>query len=561
MMHRLIVAKNSLYRIGRMDASQITKLLQKQNTRYINRCQTIDSSTLTWKNQIQSSKYIKGVKTCDGEQNTNVPTNPACSEGNGICSFGGSGRTSAIQTGSPQQFLNVLAGAAGSGSQVYSSEAILLQKAGKESCAVAGTNPAPANSYVVLPGGNPATSNEALQTPSCSYICTNTNGPTNGNDVPINNNLNPYLPPFDTYYKFKNPAAQCGYPIQDQNQKHFVKECHTRFPNANNGPNAVCNPCTNTTYLNPITKQFETIPYFGQPNPDGSLNPIPPTCDGCILEQSTLPIPCPGPISYFLPAYSPPSPFPGGFSIGIGYTWSPITSGTVSLVPQFEPEVVDTTYLVVPVANGEAVVYTNSEYYTLVLTVTQTGCPTQTATTAPCFLAGSLVTLADGSLLSIEHIKVGDKVLGAFGEINEVLALHQPLLGNNTMTAINEDHHTSSHHPHISSDRKFYAVKPAVAFEGTYGRSHPVKDADGNTVERYLFGLTPERLLTMEEGILLQTTNGPRLVESLRTYSMPPDTQLYNLVVSGSHTYCVDGYAVTGWPSEEDFDYDQWIGK
>jgi hypothetical protein len=256
-----------------MDASQITKLLQKQNTRYINRNQTVDSSTLIWKNQIQSSKYIKGVKTCDGDQNWNVPTNPACSNGAGVCSFGGAGRTSAIQTGSTKQYLNVLSGASGSAAEVYSSERILLQRAGNESCGVSGTSPAPANSYVVLPGGNPATSNAELQVPSCSYLCTNTNGPVNGSTPPINNNLNPYLPAFDTYYKFKNPQAQCPFPIQDQNQKHFVKECHSSFPNANNGVNAVFSPCDNTTRLDPITKQFYTDPTF-----------IPPTCEGCIVE-------------------------------------------------------------------------------------------------------------------------------------------------------------------------------------------------------------------------------------------------------------------------------------
>jgi hypothetical protein len=239
-----------------MDASQITKLLQKQNTRYINRCQTVDASTLIWKNQIQSSKYIKGVKTCEGDQNTSNPANPACSDGQGICSFGGAGRTSAIQTGSPQQFLNVLSGAAGSASQVYSSESITLQRAGKEACGVAPTNPAPANSYVVLPGGDPATSNSELQVPSCSYLCTNTNGPTNGSTPPINNQSNPYLPPFDTYYRFKNPSAQCQYPIQDQNQKHFVKQCHSRFPNANNGVSVNCTECANS----------------------------PETCNGCILQ-------------------------------------------------------------------------------------------------------------------------------------------------------------------------------------------------------------------------------------------------------------------------------------
>ena len=52
----------------------------------------------------------------------------------------------------------------------------------------------------------------------------------------------------------KNPSALCKYPIQDQNQKHFVKQCHSRFPNANNGLNAVFNPSDNVTRMNPDTK-------------------------------------------------------------------------------------------------------------------------------------------------------------------------------------------------------------------------------------------------------------------------------------------------------------------
>ena len=291
-----------------MDASKITQLLQKQNTKYINRNQTVDASTLIWKNQIQSSKYIKSVKTCDGKQNWNVPTNPCCAnqvtvngqvQNTGIYSFGGAGRTSAIQSGSPQQFLSVLSGASGSASQVYSSEAILLQRAGKEACSVAPTTtPAPQNTYVVLPsGGNtadPATLNSysainaELHTPSCSYLCTNTNGPYttnpdvtgissitgNPNDSPVNNQSNPYLPPFDTYYRFKNPDAQCRN-CPDQNQKHFVKKCHSRFSDANNGVNAVFSPDNNVTYLDPDTKQFHTT------------NTNPPTCDGCNVPPTS----------------------------------------------------------------------------------------------------------------------------------------------------------------------------------------------------------------------------------------------------------------------------------
>jgi hypothetical protein len=277
-----------------MDASQITKLLQIQNTRYINRNKPVDSSTLIWKNQIQSSKYIKSVKTCEGEQNWNVPTNPCCADqepvnngvqNTGTYSFGGSGRTTSLQTGSSQQFLNVLSGAAGSAAEVYSSERILLQKAGKESCGVPGTNPAPENSYVVLPAcycvdtnGPTGNSSAILSNPSVPGNSLLTGNP---NNLPINNQTNPYLPPFDTYYRFKNPSALNTGPIQDQNQKHFVKECHTRFPNANNGETVLAKPCDNTLYLNPTTKAFETNPYFVQ----GTTNTqIPPTCDGCVLQ-------------------------------------------------------------------------------------------------------------------------------------------------------------------------------------------------------------------------------------------------------------------------------------
>ena len=114
-----------------MDASQITKLLQMQNTRYINRSTTVDSSTMIWRNQIQSSKYIKGVKTCSGDQNTDVPTETACSNGDGTCSYGGGGKQMTLATGSTQHYPSVFRGAAGSASEVYSSDKILLQKAGR----------------------------------------------------------------------------------------------------------------------------------------------------------------------------------------------------------------------------------------------------------------------------------------------------------------------------------------------------------------------------------------------------------------------------------------------
>lgn len=229
-----------------MDASKITELLQKQNTRYINRSQTVDASTMIWMNQIRSSKYIKGVTTCTGLQNTNAPTQAACSLGNGINTYGGQGKQMTLSTGSPQNYPSVLSGAEGSASRIYSVDTILLQKAGQNFCA--GTI-APQDSYTVLP--------------TCE--CINTNGPDannpnrtgnasltgNPNDLTTNNQSNPYLPPFDTYYRFKNKMIT--QPVPDQNRKHFVKQCHSRFLDRNG---VMCTDCQTDK-----------------------------TCDTCILEQ------------------------------------------------------------------------------------------------------------------------------------------------------------------------------------------------------------------------------------------------------------------------------------
>jgi hypothetical protein len=171
--------------------------------------------------------------------------------------------------------------------------------------------------------------------------------------------------------------------------------------------------------------------------------------------------------------------------------------------------------------------------YALQITVTANNeCSSSSATTpevGPCFLAGSLVEMADGSTKVIEDVQIGDIVLGAFGEHNPVLALHRPLLGKNRMCKINNEHHTSSHHPHISVDKKFYCAHPAVASGATYGREHEVIVEDNKKEMRMLHGLKPERIQELQLGVELKTIEGSRVVNEFEIYSMPEDTQLYNL--------------------------------
>jgi hypothetical protein len=207
-----------------MEASQITKLLQKQSNRHIQRPQTVDSSTLTWKQQLQSSTHVHGLHTTQSA--------PSCCETSGQRYYGGQGKQTTLITGSTQQYPNVLASASGSASEVYSADRLLLQKAGKHACAI----------QTELTG--------SIELPPC--FCQNTNVP-DPTSAQINPQTNPYLPAFDTYYRFKNQLHSQAIP--DANLKHHVPTCHSRF--LRNDASYACSTDSQS----------------------------PTTCNGCILEQ------------------------------------------------------------------------------------------------------------------------------------------------------------------------------------------------------------------------------------------------------------------------------------
>jgi hypothetical protein len=175
----------------------------------------------------------------------------------------------------------------------------------------------------------------------------------------------------------------------------------------------------------------------------------------------------------------------------------------------------------------------------------------------PCFLYGTPIVMADNTIKQIQMVKVGEFVLGANGEINEVLALHRPLLGKRQLVYINDDHITPADHPHTRADMKgFYSCDPEDMVNG-WGHYVDVFTANGREQWRNI-GISDRHLSTMQVGVELWTIDGPRVVETMDFIDAPMDTQLYNFVLGGSHTYFANGYSVTGWPNDIDFDYDTW---
>jgi hypothetical protein len=76
-----------------------------------------------------------------------------------------------------------------------------------------------------------------------------------------------------------------------------------------------------------------------------------------------------------------------------------------------------------------------------------------------------------------------------------------------------------------------------------------------------LFVIVRYLLTKLEVGTILQTQTGPRAVMTLETIRMPASTRVYHLTTNGSHSYRVDGYAVAGGATEDDFDYDSWTPR
>jgi hypothetical protein len=201
---------------------------------------------------------------------------------------------------------------------------------------------------------------------------------------------------------------------------------------------------------------------------------------------------------------------------------------------------------------------------------------------AACFVAGTHITLADGTTAPIEAIRVGDAVRGAFGEINTVLGLQHLSVGRNRMVRLGGDHITTSHHAHVAPDRTFWAVDAhaydsavpaapaddASCVRAAHGRvagtAFLLQDALGRLELRTLDGFRKGRSVTQLKagcGTTLQRHGKPFVIDTIEEVVLPSSTPLFNLRVSNSHTYCADGFAVTGWPSEVDFCYDAWQPK
>ena len=188
---------------------------------------------------------------------------------------------------------------------------------------------------------------------------------------------------------------------------------------------------------------------------------------------------------------------------------------------------------------------------------------TSASTINSCFLVDSLIRMADGTDKLIQDAQIGDLLMGAHGSANPVLALNRPLLGNRMMSTINNEHATTLDHAHLRPGNTFGAVS---LYEYVHGENNTVQkvivDQSGTEEWWLLPGFHDsdmDMITQIELGDYLVTVDGKRQVVTMEQTVLPADTQLYNFVMGGDHTYFVNGYCVTGFLNAHDFNYRTWM--
>ena len=144
-----------------------------------------------------------------------------------------------------------------------------------------------------------------------------------------------------------------------------------------------------------------------------------------------------------------------------------------------------------------------------------------------CFVAGTQITMANGSHKAIENVKLGEVVLGKDGVLNTVVAYVRPVLGNRTLVSINgSSAFITNDHPVYCKDGEWKSANP----EATRAKYELLQDWN---------------IGKLSVGDVIETANGPGIaVNTISEHAEEPDTQLYNFTLDGNHTYVANNMIV-----------------
>lgn len=167
-----------------------------------------------------------------------------------------------------------------------------------------------------------------------------------------------------------------------------------------------------------------------------------------------------------------------------------------------------------------------------------------------CFIGSTKILMADGTRRRVDAVQVGDEVLGENGELNRVVEIETPLLGDRKLYGFNgAEAFTTVEHPFKTRDG-WKSLDPAATFTETKALEvAPLEvGAEFVTLAAVIAEELPMRAAGGGRGpvpmvqILVET--GYTALEAISEFEADPKTPVYNLRLADNHTYFANGYLV-----------------
>jgi len=170
-----------------------------------------------------------------------------------------------------------------------------------------------------------------------------------------------------------------------------------------------------------------------------------------------------------------------------------------------------------------------------------------------CFTKNQKVLMADNTYKNIEDIKVGDKVIGAYGFINIVQYLQKPKRDNRVIWNVDGLLMTSEHGI-LNGDKDGFMYVSMEMGASEYGTYEEAIDGNGNRVKVKFDGLTKTKRESLHVGSFVASQHGKREITTLHETDID-DEYVYHILVDGDRTYCIEDTFVSSFASDNRFDY------
>ncbi len=161
-----------------------------------------------------------------------------------------------------------------------------------------------------------------------------------------------------------------------------------------------------------------------------------------------------------------------------------------------------------------------------------------------CFIAGTKILMADGSTKAIQAVRHGDYVIGHQGRLNRVIGIEQVALAGRRLYRLNGGgFFVTAEHPFMSA-QGWKSIDPTMTQQ-----ENPQLRLQSLQVGDQLYRFKQYQLSLSHQGNLaLQPTPAVdfELIElrQIDSIEADPETQVYNLLLDGNHSYIADDYLV-----------------